>query len=90
MMLATQYAKALHAQLTKEPARAKELFANVRTALKRRGHEKLLPHIATELERLEVAHTRTARAKEATPERERTRVLFELYKHLTRHTAGSL
>lgn len=89
-MLATQYAKALHAELTKEPARAKELFANLREALARRGHNKLLPQIATELERLEVARGRAARAREATPGRERTRVLFELYKHLTRHSAGSL
>lgn len=82
MILASQYARALHALVTENPKTGGEFLAGLRAALKKRGHEKLLPQIFTEYQKLAMAQTRSARAKEATPERERTRILFELYKKL--------
>lgn len=82
MILASQYAKALRSLVEENPTTGKEFLAGLHAALTRRGHEKLLPHILSEYEKLEMADKRTKRAKEVTPERERTRILFELYKKL--------
>jgi hypothetical protein len=83
MNLATQYAKALHELMAEHPTKGKTFIHNLEATLTRRGHTKLLPQIMREYEREEVGAARVARAKEVTPERERTRVLFELYKKLT-------
>jgi hypothetical protein len=79
-MIESDYAKALYAT---NPG-MKEL-SNLRAALKRRGHEKLLPRIYSEYKKLLLADQRRARAAEVTPEAERTRVLLELYRALTKH-----
>jgi len=77
MTLAAQYAKALYESEASE-ARLK----NLRKVLVRRGHEKLLPRIFTEYERLVEKEERLAEYKKVTPEKERTRILLELYKKL--------
>lgn len=82
MILATQYAKALYELVSDEPGKGKTFLKNLQVTLKRRGHEKLIHQIMQEYEHLELAEERVAQAKAVTPERERTRVLFELYKKL--------
>ena len=84
MIIASQYAKALHSLIAENPTVGGEFLTNLRAALTRRGHEKLLPQIFAEYEKLQLADTRAKAAAVATPERERTRILFELYKNLTR------
>ena len=73
-MIATDYAKALY-QLGD---RAK--LTNLREALRRRGHEKLMPQIYTEYQKLILKDKRMALHTKTTPERERTRTLLDLYK----------
>jgi hypothetical protein len=75
MNIATQYAKALFS--AKSPT-----LASFKDALKRRGHEKLLPQIYREYEKLALGRKRREQYTAVTPEREQTRVLFELYKKL--------
>jgi hypothetical protein len=82
MTIAATYAQALRSLVAEDASAGKDLIANLRAALKRRGHDKLLPQIFAEYQKLELAHARIARASAATPERERTRILFELYKKL--------
>jgi hypothetical protein len=82
MNIATQYAKALHSLVEENPKTGGEFITQLRAALKRRGHEKLLPQILRAYERLEVGKGRIQVATAVTPERERTRILFELYKKL--------
>ncbi len=77
-MKAGDYAQALYGL----GGNAKHL-KGLHQALKRRGHEALLPKIFAEYKKLELAETRRAAAAKATPERERTRVLLELYRKLT-------
>lgn len=76
MELAAQYARALY------EAKDKSL-PNLRAALKRRGHEKLLPRIYAEYKKLLTGAERRAAAAKVTPEAERTRILLELYHKLT-------
>ena len=76
-MIATDYAKALY-QLTGKS----DVLGNLRTVLKRRGHEKLLPQIFAEYKKLVLGAERLAKHKEVTPGKEQTRVLLELYKKL--------
>ena len=78
MTLAAQYARALHESEAPDEAKLK----NLREALLRRGHEKLLPRIFTEYERLVEKKERLEEYKKVTPEKERTRILLELYKKL--------
>lgn len=75
-MIAADYAKALY-QLG-DRANIKDL----RDMLKRRGHEKLLPQIYAEYEKLQTAAKRLEMHKAVTPEKERTRILVDLYKKL--------
>lgn len=77
------YARALYGLVQQRPNDGKELLANLRVALKRRGHEKLLPQIFAEYQKLDMGAARAKAARAVTPERERTRILFELYKKLT-------
>jgi hypothetical protein len=83
MNTAEQYARALFSLVAENPRTGGEFFEGLKQALKKRGHDKLLPRILHEYERLAVAQERSAQAREETPERERTRILFELYKKLT-------
>jgi hypothetical protein len=75
MYIATQYAKALFAA-------EKPSLKTLKEALARRGHQKLLPQIFTEYQKLMLQKERSLRFATVTPEKERTRVLFELYKKL--------
>jgi len=76
-MIAIDYAKALY-QLG-DRANIK----NLREMLARRGHDKLLPQIYAEYHKLKLYDERLAKHKAVTPERERTRILLEMYKKLT-------
>ena len=83
MTLAADYAKALYESAGSDDAR----LTNLRAALERRGHTKLLQKIYTEYERLVEAERRLAEAKKVTPEKEQTRILLELYQKLV-HSNG--
>lgn len=76
-MLATTYAKALYE--LKDKATTKGL----RALLERHGHTKLMPQIYREYQKLLLQEQRLRAHKKVTPERERTRVLLELYRTLT-------
>lgn len=76
-MLAADYAKALF-ELGGDTKRLKSL----REVLKRRGHEKLLPQIYSEYQKLELGSKRLEVHKSVSVEQERVRVLLELYKKL--------
>lgn len=84
MNLARQYAQALTELIQEDASKGKTYLANLKQILEKRGHEKLFPQILRQYETLETARERVAKAQEVTPERERVRVLFELYKQLTR------
>lgn len=76
-MIATDYAKALY-ELQADASHLSKLKA----LLKRRGHEKLLPRIFSEYQKLVLQQKRLEAHKKITPEKERTRVLLELYRTL--------
>ncbi len=78
MTTAAQYAKALFQ--SKTPA-AKKL-KNLRAAMERRGHEKLLPQVFAEYQKLEEGEKRSKAYRTTTKESERTRILLELYNKL--------
>ncbi len=82
MTLADSYAKALHELVGKNPAKQGEYLKGLIAALKRRGHEKLLPRILKAYELQDVRHARAAAHAQVTPEKERNRVLLELYRRL--------
>ena len=83
MTISTQYAKALYELVEKNDKEGKLYLKNLRQALERRGHIKLLPQIFSEFKKLALANERTELHKKVTPENERTRVLLELYRRLT-------
>lgn len=85
MTTAQDYARALRELVEKNPKEGKKYLTRLNAALRRRGHEKLLPRIAQEYERLELAATRARKYKTVTPEMERTRSLLELYRTLTQN-----
>ena len=76
-MQAKDYAKALR-ELGSKP----EHLRGLAEALKRRGHQKLLPRILSEYEKLQLREARLSKQKEVSPKEERTRVLLELYRTL--------
>lgn len=82
MTLADSYAKALHALVTKTPGKQSEYLKGLTEALKRRGHEKLLPRILKAYELQEVRRGRAENHATVTPDKERNRVLLELYHKL--------
>ncbi|HUX36054.1 MAG TPA: hypothetical protein VMV71_03415 [Candidatus Paceibacterota bacterium] len=93
MTIAAEYAKALYALVARLPLgdkrgqeenekEGKAYLKNLRQALERRGHIKLLPQIFSEYKKLAMAHERFELHKKVTPESERTRTLLELYKRL--------
>ena len=83
MTIAAEYAKALYALVEKNKEGGKAYLKNLRQALERRGHIKLLPQIFSEYKKLAMAHDRTELHKKITPENERTRMLLELYRKMT-------
>lgn len=82
MPTAAVYAKALREAFVKDASNAKKLLTNLRGALERRGHQKLLPAILTEYQKLELAEERSRVLATITPESERNRTLLELYRKL--------
>lgn len=90
MTIAAQYAKALRELVEKnigskrfDKLTASGYLKNLRQALERRGHIKLLPQIFSEYKKLDTARERAELHGKVTPESERTRVLLELYRKLT-------
>ena len=75
MNIATQYAKALISV-------DKPVVSALKEVLKKRGHEKLLPTIFREFEKLQLREKRLIEQKKITPELERKRILLELYQKL--------
>ena len=82
MTEAASYAKALHTTVSTTTLDSKKVLANFNEALKRRGHQKLLPAILAEYEKLELAEERSKTRSTITPESERNRMLLELYRRL--------
>ncbi len=82
MTTALQYAKALRSLVEENPNEGALFLNSLREALARRGHGKLFPYILREYQKLELKAARSASARTPTPERERTRMLYELYKKL--------
>ena len=81
-MIAADYAKVLY-----ESEPDKSTLPKLRALLRRRGHDKLLPLIFKEYEKLALAAERRARLANVTPEQKRTRILLQLYRKLTHATA---
>ena len=75
-MISRDYAKALFAL-------DKPSVKRLREVLETRGHVKLLPQIFSEYQKLKLQKERSQMHSNITPERERNRVLLELYKKLT-------
>ena len=87
MTIAASYARALYELVDKSDLLgksdlSKRYIANLRASLAKRGHLKLAPAIASEYQKLELQKARSARHSRVTPEKERVRVLLELYKKL--------
>ena len=79
---AVYYAQALFELGEAHPEHAQLYLKNLRLALKRRGHEKLLPRIWGEYQKLELKRSRVEKHKETTPQMERTDKLLQLYRRL--------
>jgi hypothetical protein len=77
MTIATQYAKALY------ELGDRANIKNLRAALSRRGHVKLMPLIFAEYQKLLQGDARLKMHNTTTPEKERTHTLLQLYKKLT-------
>ena len=83
MTLSASYARALHDAVSKDENRGAELLKNLRAALARRGHEKLLPRIFSDYQTLVTKEERSKVQQTVSPEAEQTRILLELYRKLT-------
>ncbi len=75
-MIAADYAKALY------DLGSTADIKKVREALVRRGHSKLLPRIYAEYKKLSLCDERRTLREKSNPNKERTRILLELYKKL--------
>jgi len=73
------YAQALYGSDTQAP---QSLLENLKAALLRRGHTKLLPKILREYEKLHLHRARMQMYTTPSKESERTRILLELYRKL--------
>lgn len=82
MTLASQYARALYALIEENPKHGATHLRNLSSVLKRRGHDKLLAQIFSAYRSLELAKERREKHAAVTPEKERTRILLELYRKL--------
>ena len=78
MSIASDYAKALY----KVESPNADTLERLRHMLRRRGHEKLLPRIFAEYQKLQLEDERLKKYREVTPQMQRTKVLLELYKRL--------
>ena len=83
MTLAHSYARALFELVSHNEDDAALYLKNLVAALRRRGHEGLLRTIFSEYELLALKEKRLKMHARVTPEKERTRVLLQLYKKLT-------
>ncbi|HVV39231.1 MAG TPA: hypothetical protein VHD31_02795 [Candidatus Paceibacterota bacterium] len=79
MKLEEMYAHALSQTQTSEP---KKVLDALKQALEKRGHQKLLPRIFSEYQKLQVHKARMEMHQKDTPERQQTRNLLELYRKL--------
>ena len=84
MTIASSYARALHALVTENPKKGGVYLKNLTAILARRGHQKLLRPVFAEYQKLELHSERLAGQSAITPHKERTRVLLELYRTLTK------
>lgn len=91
MNIAATYARALFDLMESPPAggsagskKAATYLSNLDGVLKRRGHQRLLPRIFTEYQKLELSKQRSDTQQTVTQEEERTRILLELYRKLTK------
>ncbi len=82
MTLEATYARALFDAVQADASKGSEYLTNLKEALVRRGHQKLLHKIYSEYERLLLKEKRSKSYQTVTPEQERTRVLLELYRNL--------
>jgi hypothetical protein len=85
MNTAQHYARALHALVRDNPRKGHTYLKNLVASLERRGHGKLLPRIFAAYQTLELKAKRRALHTTVTPQKERTRILLELYRTLIRH-----
>ncbi len=83
-MNASYYARALFALIEESPKKAATYLHNLDGVLKSRGHQKLLPKIFSEFQKLQMAKERSEKYQQESPEQERTRTLLELYRKLTK------
>jgi len=84
MKIAATYARALFDLIEGGGSKkAATYLNNLDGVLKRRGHQRLLPQIFSQYQRLELSKQRSEKQQEVTPEQERTRHLLELYRKLT-------
>lgn len=84
MTTAVSYARALHALVKENPKKGREYLKNLSGALARRGHQKLLRPIFAEYQKIELHDERLEMHSAITPHKERTRILLELYRTLTK------
>lgn len=82
MILEQQYAEALYALTKSSPQKSEEYLQHLILTLRRKGHQKLLPHIFTKYKSLLEKNIRSEGYTLDSPEQERTRVLLELYRKL--------
>ena len=80
MNTALYYATALYELIQTNPGESRRYLKNLRAALARRGHEKLLPRIFAEYQKLDLGARRAAAHREITPQMERTDRLLQLYR----------
>ena len=84
MTIASSYARALHALVTENPKKGREYLKNLMAILSRRGHQKLMRPVFAEYQKIELHGERLASQSSITPQKERARVLLELYRTLTK------
>ncbi len=82
MNTAAYYATALYELAAKDPSKSATYLKNLRASLASRGHEKLLPRIWSEYQKLVLKQRRVEKHREITPEMERTDKLLQLYRKL--------
>ena len=84
MTIEAQYARALYLLVSQNPERSGEYLAGMRAMLEKKGHQKLMPRIFGAYRSHIEKNERTTTYAQISPERERTRVLLELYRTLIR------
>lgn len=82
MSIQSSYARALFELVRTDSTKASTYTKNLKESLAKRGYLKLVPAIANEYRKLEIAAERRATHSKVTPEKERVRILLGLYKKL--------